>query len=134
MYFHSKSKSHYDRQSVGQSVLVSGTHLGPATNFTFSFIFFLRQLWVCNFVAPSLTRGRVSNFLNNCFWAFPEQSLFVEVLQNSRPYFTVSSGTPPTWRARSGIYIPQERSISIVWKNYAITKLHEIPWTAYSAY
>jgi hypothetical protein len=35
----SKSKSHYDRQSVGQSVLVSGAHLGPATNFTFSLKF-----------------------------------------------------------------------------------------------
>jgi hypothetical protein len=29
----SKSKLYYDRQSVGQSVLASGTHLGPATNF-----------------------------------------------------------------------------------------------------
>jgi hypothetical protein len=35
----SKSKSHYDRQSVGQSVLVSGALLGPATNFTFSLKF-----------------------------------------------------------------------------------------------
>jgi hypothetical protein len=26
----------YDRQSVGQSVLVSGAHLGPVTNFSFS--------------------------------------------------------------------------------------------------
>jgi hypothetical protein len=32
----SKSKLHYDRQSVGQSVLVSGTHLGLATNFSLS--------------------------------------------------------------------------------------------------
>jgi hypothetical protein len=32
----SKSKSHYDRQSVGQSVLVSGTHLRLVTNFSFS--------------------------------------------------------------------------------------------------
>jgi hypothetical protein len=31
-----KLKLYYDRQSVGQSVLVSGTHLGPATNFSFS--------------------------------------------------------------------------------------------------
>jgi hypothetical protein len=29
----SKSKLYYDRQSAGQSVLVSGTHLGPATEF-----------------------------------------------------------------------------------------------------
>jgi hypothetical protein len=27
-----KSKLYYDRRSVGQSVLVSGTHLGPSTN------------------------------------------------------------------------------------------------------
>jgi hypothetical protein len=33
------------------------------------------QLRVCNFVAPSLTRGRVCNLLYNCFWALPEQSL-----------------------------------------------------------
>jgi hypothetical protein len=36
------SKLHYDRQSVDQSVLVSGTHLGPATNFPHSlFDYFL---------------------------------------------------------------------------------------------
>jgi hypothetical protein len=31
----------YDRQSVGQSVLVSGAHLGLATNFSFSLKFIL---------------------------------------------------------------------------------------------
>jgi hypothetical protein len=40
----SKSKSHYDRQSVGQAVLVSGAHLGPATNFSFSLRFSFRQV------------------------------------------------------------------------------------------
>jgi hypothetical protein len=60
----------YDRQSVGQYVLVSGAHLGPATNFSF----FLKCLSdSCGFV--SLTRGRVYNLLYNCFWALPEQSL-----------------------------------------------------------
>jgi hypothetical protein len=34
-----KLKLIYDRQSVGQSVLVSGAHLGPATNFPFSLKF-----------------------------------------------------------------------------------------------
>jgi hypothetical protein len=34
-----KLKLIYDRQSVGQSILVSGPHLGPATNFSFSLIF-----------------------------------------------------------------------------------------------
>jgi hypothetical protein len=40
----SNSKSHYERQSVGQSVLVSGAHLGPATNFSFFLRFSFRQL------------------------------------------------------------------------------------------
>jgi hypothetical protein len=47
---------------------------------TFDQFFFLlenpfRHLRVCYFVAPSLTRGRVCNLLQNCFWALPEQSL-----------------------------------------------------------
>jgi hypothetical protein len=38
-FLKSKSKSHYDRQLVGQPVLVSGAHLGPATNFSISLRF-----------------------------------------------------------------------------------------------
>jgi hypothetical protein len=34
-----KLKLIYDRQSVGQSVLVSGAHLGPVTNFSFTMKF-----------------------------------------------------------------------------------------------
>jgi hypothetical protein len=34
-----KKKLIYDRQSVGQSVLVSGAHLGPVTNFSFAMKF-----------------------------------------------------------------------------------------------
>jgi hypothetical protein len=50
----SKSKLCYDRRSVGQSVLVSSTHLGPTTRFLL-----VRQLRVCWCGAPSLTRERV---------------------------------------------------------------------------
>jgi hypothetical protein len=39
-----KLKLIYDRQSVGQSVLVSGTHLGPVTNFSFSLKFSLEAV------------------------------------------------------------------------------------------
>jgi hypothetical protein len=42
-----KLKLIYDRQSVGQSDLVSGTHLGPATNFYFSLKFPLDS---CGFI------------------------------------------------------------------------------------
>jgi hypothetical protein len=103
-----KLKLIYDRQSVGQSVLVSGTHLGPVTNFSFSLKFPLDNC-VCYFVAPSLTRGRVCNLLFSCFWALPEHS-WAEVPQYSRPYFTVLSETPPTWRARFPyLYPPRNR-------------------------
>jgi hypothetical protein len=44
----SKSKSHYDRQSVGQAVMVSGANLGPATNISFALRFSFRQLLFVN--------------------------------------------------------------------------------------
>jgi hypothetical protein len=75
----------YDRQSVGQSVLVSGVGVGVGVNlrptvsrpvcpgvrrpsgtcdqFFFLLGIYFRQLPVCNFVAPSLTRGRVCKLL-----------------------------------------------------------------------
>jgi hypothetical protein len=45
----------YDRRSVGQSVLMSSTHLGPQDQIFIN----VRQLRVCWCRAPSLTRGRV---------------------------------------------------------------------------
>jgi hypothetical protein len=48
---------------------------GTRDQFLFLLEISFRQLRVCYFVAPSLTRGRVSNLLHNCFWALPEQSL-----------------------------------------------------------
>jgi hypothetical protein len=42
-----KLKLIYGRKSVGQSVLVSGTHLGPVTNFSLSLKFSLDS---CGFV------------------------------------------------------------------------------------
>jgi hypothetical protein len=42
--------------------------------------------------APSLTRGRDCNLQCN--------HSMVRVAQNPKPYFTVSSETPPAWRAR----------------------------------
>jgi hypothetical protein len=57
-----KSKLYYDRQSVGQSVLVSDTHLGPSTNFSHSLFDFFLQFRVCWCGTPSLTRSGVSIF------------------------------------------------------------------------
>jgi hypothetical protein len=49
----------YDRQSVAQSVLMSGSRLEPMTRFLFS----VWQLQVSCCGAPSLTRGWVCNLL-----------------------------------------------------------------------
>jgi hypothetical protein len=49
---------------------------GTRDQFFFLLVIFFRQLRVCYFVAPSLTRGRFCNLLYNCFWSLPEQSLF----------------------------------------------------------
>jgi hypothetical protein len=59
----SKSKLYYDRQSVGQFVLISGTHLGPVIKFSHSlFDYFFLQFRVCWCGAPSLARSRVCTF------------------------------------------------------------------------
>jgi hypothetical protein len=54
-----KLKLIYDRRSVGQSLLVSGSHLEPITRFLFS-VWRLRVSWSG---APSLTRGWVCNLV-----------------------------------------------------------------------
>jgi hypothetical protein len=61
----------YDRRSVGQSVLLSGSHLEPMNTFLFT-VWRMRASWCW---APSLTRGWVGNLLYNFFWALPEQTL-----------------------------------------------------------
>jgi hypothetical protein len=48
---------------------------GTRDQFFFLLEISFRQLRVCYFVVPSLTRGRVCNLLYNSFWALPEQSL-----------------------------------------------------------
>jgi hypothetical protein len=69
---------------------------GTGDQFFFLLEIFFRQLRVCYFVASSRQRRRVCNLLYNCFWALPEQSLLGRIPQNSWPYFTASSETPPT--------------------------------------
>jgi hypothetical protein len=54
----------YDRRSVGQSVLISGHHLGSAIIFSFSSIVIIfRYLHFCSSGTSAPTRGRIYNFL-----------------------------------------------------------------------
>jgi hypothetical protein len=96
-------------QSVGQYLGVRRPS-GTRHQFYFLLEIFFRQLRVCNFVAPSLTRGRICNLLYNCSGPCQTSHFWIEVPQNSRPYFTVSSETPPTCEGQVPIFIsPRNR-------------------------
>jgi hypothetical protein len=67
----SKSKSHYDRQSVGQAVLASCAHLGPATNFSFPLSFSFRQLRFGILQSPLWWED--GSVICCCCWSSPAQ-------------------------------------------------------------
>jgi hypothetical protein len=64
----------YNRRLVVHSVLVSGHHLGPATNYSFTAMkIIFRHLGDIGYGAASLTRGRACNLqLLLCFLSVPE--------------------------------------------------------------
>jgi hypothetical protein len=68
----SKSKSHYDWQSVSHSVLVSGAHVGPVTNFSFSLKFSFRQLLFAILWRPLWWED--GSVIYCCCWSSPAQS------------------------------------------------------------
>jgi hypothetical protein len=73
---------------------------GTRGKFLFLLEIFFRQLRVCYFEVPSLTRGWVCNLLLLLVLAS-------EVPQDSRAYFIVPIlETPPTWRAKSPYLFP----------------------------
>jgi hypothetical protein len=74
------------------------------------------NLRYCIYWAPALTRGWVCNLKCN-HW-------IVQVAQNPKPYFTVSSETPPTWSARFPYLYPPGTG----WPSY--TTEHWVPFTS----
>jgi hypothetical protein len=90
------------RLTVSQSVSVSWYRV-PMWDLRQDIISFRNvavwDLRSCIYWAPSLTRERVYNLQCN--------HSIVRVAQNPKPYFTVSSETRPTWRARLPyLYLP----------------------------
>jgi hypothetical protein len=113
-----KSKLLYDERSVDQSVLVSGHHLGPVTNFiSFSFKLYLDS---CGFVTIGRPLWREGGFvIYSCCWASPAQSSLVRVPWDSWPYFIVSSlRFPQSGGLGSRIYIPWEQSSPVILRSF----------------
>jgi hypothetical protein len=95
-----KLKLNYDRQSVGQSVLVSDTHLGPATNFSVSLKLSLASR---GFVILELPLWREDGSVIYCYcWFSPTVSW------DSRP-LSQFLRLPQPGGPGPRIYIPQEQ-------------------------
>jgi hypothetical protein len=115
----STSKLCYDPQSVGQSVLVSSTHLGLTTRF-------LLLSGSCGFVdlGRSLWRENGSA-IYNCCWSSPAQSfLGPSPAGLVTIFYGLRFETPPTWRARSPYLYPPGTG----WPSY--TPRHWVPFSS----
>jgi hypothetical protein len=108
-------------RSVGQSVLVSSTHLGLTTRF-------LLLSDSCGFVTVGRPLGRENgSAVYNCCWSSPAQSFLgpspaglVTII------YCLKFETPPTWRVRSPYLYPPGTG----WSSY--TPRHWVPFSTAS--
>jgi hypothetical protein len=97
-----------------QSVLVSDTHLRPATNFSSPFLIIIIPLRVCWCRTPSLTRGRVYS-LQLLLGLASVVFLGPESLRTHDHIFSVSDLRLPQPRGPgSCIYFPQESNSAVI--------------------
>jgi hypothetical protein len=97
-----------------------GSHLEPMTRFLFS----VWQLWVSWSGRPIWWEDRSVIYCTIASRPCQSSHSWVQVLQNSRPYFTISYETPPTWRARSPYLYPPGTG----WPSY--TPGHWVPFSS----
>jgi hypothetical protein len=97
----SESELSYDRRSVGQSISVSTTHLGPK-------IRFLLLSDSCGFVDVGRCLWQEDgSVIYNCCWSSPAQPFSGQNSAGLMPIFhCLRLGTPPAWRARSPYIYP----------------------------
>jgi hypothetical protein len=113
----SKSKLCYDQWLVGQSVLVSSTHLGLKTRL-------LLLSDSCGFVDVGHSLWRKNGSATyNCCWSSPAQSFLDPSLSALVTiFYCLRFETPPTWRARSPYLYPPGTG----WPSY--TPRHSVPF------
>jgi hypothetical protein len=116
--FKLKSNLYYDRRPVGQSVLVSGTHLAPTNNFSPYLFKYFRQLLVCWCGEPSLTRSLVCRFhfllgiANATFLSSKSHGTHEHIL------LSLFLRLPQPGGPGSCIYLPQELGSPVTLRNW----------------
>jgi hypothetical protein len=104
-----KLKLIYDRQSVGQSALVSGDQ------FFFLLEISFRQFRLCYFVAPTLTRGRICNLLVQLLLDLARAVTLGSKSRRTHDHILLSHLRPPQpGGPGSRIYIPQEQGGPVI--------------------
>jgi hypothetical protein len=96
--------------SVGQSVLESGSHLELMASLFFCIV----NCGILDVRCPLWQEDESLIYSYNCFWALQSIHSRDQFRQYSWPYFTVSSETPATWKARS----PYLHSPGTRWPSY----------------
>jgi hypothetical protein len=104
----SKSKSCYDRRTIGQFVLVSGHHLGSVTNCCFSLKF---SLGSCGFVIMGLHFWREGgSVIYSCWWASQAQPLsYPRSMGLKIRFYYLKFEIQSFWRARIQCLFPPKR-------------------------
>jgi hypothetical protein len=103
------------RSTVSRTVRLGVTPpSGTRDHFFFLLEVFFRQLRVCKFVTPPLTRGRVCNLLYNCFWGLVRAITLGSKSRRTHGH-TVSSEPPPQPGGPGPrVYIPLEQGGPVI--------------------
>jgi hypothetical protein len=104
------------QQTVSRPVCLGVRHpSGTCDQFFVLLEISFRPLRVCNFVAPSLTRGWICNLLYNCFWVLPEQSLLGRSSRRTHGHILLSHMRLPQPEGPGPcMYIPQEQGGPVI--------------------
>jgi hypothetical protein len=124
------------RQPVDQYVWVSGLPLGSLTRFYLALLLSVDNYVVLLSMRPLWRENGSVIYCTIASGPCQSNHTRAEVSQNSRPYLTVSSETPPTWRARFPYLYPPGTG----WSSYTpgdyggsiLTRLHTGYWNRFS--